>query len=848
MNKKALAMLILATTLAGGTMAVQAAPLKTVKTVDSTNAYTAGNVTKIENVETAAQLTDALKAAYNGATVEIVLKAGATIEIEGEQTIYSNVTINLNGGTIKATNSSKETVLYVKADSQNVAIYGGNIIASGNAHAIYTKTASGLSIHDLNMSGYSEDGLYAVDSTLGDLTNIACTGGNGGIYLSGSPAGNISGCTFNNNVVYGLRVNGCTVGNISGNSITGVKTSTQGFYITDDALTGTITGNAISNCYIALYPRSSTMGEISGNTFTNNGDAIYVATSSVVNGNISGNTIDTFDEVAIQLYTQCTVNGSITGNVIRNGSGTGILLTGPTEDKGGDTTTGSVVTGNIDSNSITNCTGDGIGVYHASYCQAITGNVLDTIGGNHNGNEGDYGIIVDSMMKAKTYCSEISNNTISNVTYAGIAVYSGPSASTSKIYQDTAYVTGDIYNNTLTNCGCYNASKDWKEEIAKGWKKGCLSGIYIDTHARVYGDIHNNVVNKTNEHGIYIHLMSYVNNIYSNTVTDTKEAGIEVYRSTVIGDIYENTLTNSGTFGMAIIKYSTIKGKVRKNLIDKGPSGGIYVDASKVKNISANTIKGVKASGIGVADSSTTGTVESNSVTMNDQSKGIGIQVSWNSIINNVLNNKVAGKMAYGIKYDAVLAESVVSGNKITTKNPTRKLFSPIYVTGSKSKNIDIKDNNIAGNKSNYGIRLMTGKANITGNTITKSTYPIYIVKNKLDVTVGNNTIKSNKTNAIKTTKNKYTLGSMKLLSAKAGSKSATLKWKKNKSFVSYVIFRSTDKNGTYKKVGTSKTESFVAKKLKKGSTYYFKICGVRKDGKISVYTGLSAAKKVKAR
>ena len=88
----------------------------------------------------------------------------------------------------------------------------------------------------------------------------------------------------------------------------------------------------------------------------------------------------------------------------------------------------------------------------------------------------------------------------------------------------------------------------------------------------------------------------------------------------------------------------------------------------------------------------------------------------------------------------------------------------------------------------------------------------------------------------------------MKLLSAKAGSKSATLKWKKNKSFVSYVIFQSTDKNGTYKKVGTSKTESFVAKKLKKGSTYYFKICGVRKDGKISVYTGLSTAKKVKAR
>lgn len=843
MKKKVLVMILLAGVLAGSSMTAQAAPLKGAATQICT-----ASVVRVENVDNATDLTAALKKAYQGETVEIVLRAGATVEIEGEQTIYSNVTINLNGGTIKATNAAKGNVLYIKSDTENVAIYGGNIVASGNQHGIYVNNARNVNVHDLNISGYADNGIYAASSTLADLTNIAATGGNGGVYLNGSPAGAVSGCTFNNNATYGIRINGCTVGDITGNTISGVKATTQGLYITDDAITGAISTNTISNCYIALYPRSSTMGAISSNTFTNNGDAIYLANDSVANGSITANVIDTFDEVAIQLYTQCKVNGNIDNNVIRNGKGTGILLTGPTDDKGGSPTSGSVVTGNIQSNTITNCTGDGIGVYHASYCQAITGNVLDTIGGNHNGNEGDYGIIVDSMMKAKTYCSEISYNSIANVTYAGIAVYSGPSASTSKIYQDTAYVSGDIYGNTLTNCGCYQASKDWKEEIAKGWKKGCLSGIYVDTHARVYGDIHDNVVDKTNEHGIYIHLMSYVNNIYKNTVKDTKEAGIEIYRSTVLGDIYENTLSNSGTFGMKVIKYSDVKGKIRNNLIDKGPEGGIYVDASKVNIISENTLKGVKKSGIGVADSSTAQLVELNSVAMSDQATGIGIQVSWNSKVKTVSKNKVSGKMAYGIKYDSVLVDSTVTGNTLTTKNAAKKLFSPIYVTGSKSKTITIKDNSVTGNKSNYGIRLMKGKAVIDGNTIKNTTYPIYIVDNKNAVTVSNNTIKGNKTNAIKTTKNKYTLGAMKLASVKAGSKSATLKWKKAGGCVKYVIYQSDKKDGTYKQVGTTKAERFVAKKLKKGQVYYFKICGVRQDGKISVYTGMSAPKSIKSK
>lgn len=250
--------------------------------------------------------------------------------------------------------------------------------------------------------------------------------------------------------------------------------------------------------------------------------------------------------------------------------------------------------GDIKENTITKCTGDGIGIYHASYCGAIINNTLDTIGGNHNGGDGDYGIIIDSMMKADTYCTKIAGNNIKNVTYAGIAVYSGPARSTSTIYQDTAFVKGNIENNTLKNCGIYKPSAGWKQEIAAGGKQGCLSAIYVDTHARVKGDICNNTIDKTGEHGVYIHLCSYVSNIYGNTISNVKEAGIEVYQSTVTNEIYENVITNSGTNGIAAGEKGVVKGAIRNNTITTTGQCGVYLDKSQMNTVKNNKISGVK--------------------------------------------------------------------------------------------------------------------------------------------------------------------------------------------------------------------------------------------------------------
>lgn len=95
----------------------------------------------------------------------------------------------------------------------------------------------------------------------------------------------------------------------------------------------------------------------------------------------------------------------------------------------------------------------------------------------------------------------------------------------------------------------------------------------------------------------------------------------------------------------------------------------------------------------------------------------------------------------------------------------------------------------------------------------------------------------------------KYTPAKTILRSIKnAGKNKVRLTWKKISKATGYEIYRSTKKNGTYKKIKTinkNKTVSFVTKLPKKKGTYYFKVRTYRKaEGK--VYYGKDSAVKSK--
>lgn len=629
--------------------------------------------------------------------------------------------------------------------------------------------------------------------------------------------------------------------NINLNNIEMKQPKENAIYAVDSILKDISNVNC-NNAQKGIYLKSSKADNIKKCQIVGSTDrGIFMNNSSIL-GDITGNTIDDFKNTGIELYTGNKINGKIDNNTIKNGNGVGMLLTGPTDKISGSSC------GDIEKNIIMNCKGDGIGIYHGSYCGAIINNTLENIGGNHNGKDGDYGIIINSMMKADTYCTKISGNILKNITYAGIAIYSGPAASLDNKYQDTAFVKENIENNTLTNCGTYKPSKDWKNEIANGGKKGCLSAIYVDTHARVKGDICNNTVNTTGEHGIYIHLCSFAKNIYSNTISNTAEVGIEIYHSTVTGDIYDNNIENTGTDGIAGGDKSIVKGEIRNNTIKNNKKCGIYLVDSTVSTIGKNTINNAKKEGIYLNGKSNVTNINNNKITLNNMKTGSAIKSVEKSKIKNIKNNNFNGKMIYGIRVLGIYSNMDINSNTITTSNSSKNAMSPIYLVGNKSYTFNIKNNKVTGNKTNYGIRVKTGKANIINNTVKKTTYPIYIESNKFSVKVQNNVLSSNKKNEVKVAKDKIAIKKVSLSSVKkAKNKKLNLKWKKTNVAQQYEIYQATSKNGTYKKVGTTKKNEYTTKKLIKGKKYFYKICGYKKYGKVTIYTNYSSVKSAKA-
>ena len=85
-----------------------------------------------------------------------------------------------------------------------------------------------------------------------------------------------------------------------------------------------------------------------------------------------------------------------------------------------------------------------------------------------------------------------------------------------------------------------------------------------------------------------------------------------------------------------------------------------------------------------------------------------------------------------------------------------------------------------------------------------------------------------------------------KVKSVKAAPKCnrVTLKWKKQKGVAGYQVYVSDLKNGKYKKLATVKKNSYTAKKLKVGKTYFYKVRAFKKNKKKKVYGAFSAKKK----
>ena len=89
----------------------------------------------------------------------------------------------------------------------------------------------------------------------------------------------------------------------------------------------------------------------------------------------------------------------------------------------------------------------------------------------------------------------------------------------------------------------------------------------------------------------------------------------------------------------------------------------------------------------------------------------------------------------------------------------------------------------------------------------------------------------------------------VKVTSPKTGQ--VKVKWKGLASASGYEVYRSTSKNGKYKKVKTinkRSTVTYVNKKLKSNKTYYYKVRAFKSSKGVKTYGSYSSAKKIKVK
>lgn len=126
-----------------------------------------------------------------------------------------------------------------------------------------------------------------------------------------------------------------------------------------------------------------------------------------------------------------------------------------------------------------------------------------------------------------------------------------------------------------------------------------------------------------------------------------------------------------------------------------------------------------------------------------------------------------------------------------------------------------------------------------------KYTYRVIAGNSKFDVTSSTYVMGAEGENMVKYT---HALSKTTITSVKnASAKKATITWKKSAYAAKYIVYRSTSKKGTYKKIKTTTKNTYTDTKLTKGKTYYYKIMvQTVNDAGMTVKSAMSAPKAVR--
>lgn len=567
---------------------------------------------------------------------------------------------------------------------------------------------------------YADDDVIEV-SSMAELTKVLSRGSQQGVplivRLMDSDNGYSTASTLSVPDKVTLDLNGHTIsGSIkyivtlagTGASVKNGTLSGGGVRVDWGAEAGSITKLKIKNARDHGIIVSGKMKTISGSTIIDPYDTGIYVYGGKVTGGIKNNTIRAA-HIGIRLFND-GVSGKISGNTIANCSYHGISLNGATSS------TVCSHSGDIISNKLTNCRGDGISIYEGAHVGKITKNVLTDIGGHDSKSNGDFGIIINAG-QYKSYAKEITHNTLSGVTCAGIVVYSGPGGS-SKKWQNHGYVSGDIAYNKVSKTATIKKKVNWDKKS----KYACEGAIYVDAHAKVKGSIHHNTVNTSYDNGVCVLGYSSVKNINNNTIRNTSNAGISITsKSKVLGTIKNNKISNSKRYGLFVNNGSSVKGRIEGNTISNIRINGIFMSQkSKAGVVNKNTIKNAKQYGVIAGAKSKIATLSNNTIVVNRAKDGIGIISNTGCYIKTIKGNKISGKYNCGIRVKTPTGRVKVLSNTLKAGNPKSKKSTGISVEGCR-KGISIKGNKITGNNTSVGIYVKSSRSSIKKNKVRKS-------------------------------------------------------------------------------------------------------------------------------
>ena len=210
-------------------------------------------------------------------------------------------------------------------------------------------------------------------------------------------------------------------------------------------------------------------------------------------------------------------------------------------------------------------------------------------------------------------------------------------------------------------------------------------------------------------------------------------------------------------------------------------------------------------------------------------------------------------KQSYFYKIVAVnkfTSGELTSGtSSIVTAAPNLTTVTNLKVSQSTYHSVKLTWNKVSG-ATGYEVYRATSKngkytkvSTVKTNTYTNSKLTLgksYYYKVVAIKKVGSKTYKS-AYSGILTGKPKLTTPTIKSISS--GKKSLKLTWNKVSGASGYEVYRATSQKGTYKKVKTTTSTSFLEKKLSSKKKYYYKVRAYRTVNKKKVYSSYSVIK-----